>query len=230
MKDEIHLMDLVRLSVQSIWRNKIIIAIISVIFLIIGILYASTQPVMNCYYASATIYSAIYGSYQESVTVSNAIDEYSGVLSSAKVCQRAEALIGDSNITATDIQRMISSKVNSTSTIMTVSTYSDNPETSVKVANAVAEAFVIEIQGITGSDAIQILDESQTAYLSSNGYSDLVKRVFTITIAGFVLGCVFFVGREILTDKIKTVDQCMGAMGDELLGVMPLIEEKEKKK
>lgn len=230
MKDEIHLMDLVRLSVQSIWRNKIIIAIISVIFLIIGILYASTQPVTNWYYASATIYSAIYGSYQESVTVSNAIDEYSGVLSSAKVCQRAEALIGDSNITATDIQRMISSKVNSTSTIMTVSTYSDNPETSVKVANAVAEAFVIEIQGITGSDAIQILDESQTAYLSSNGYSDLVKRVFTITIAGFVLGCVFFVGREILTDKIKTVDQCMGAMGDELLGVMPLIEEKEKKK
>ena len=164
------------------------------------------------------------------MTVSNAIDEYSGVLSSAKVCQRAEALIGDSNITAADIQRMISSKVNSTSTIMTASTYPDNPETSVKVANAVAEAFVIEIQGITGSDAIQILDESQTAYLSSNGYSDLVKRVFTITIAGFVLGCVFFVGREILTDKIKTVDQCMGAMGDELLGVMPLIEEKEKKK
>lgn len=225
MKDEIRLLDLIKLGLQSIWRNRLMVGVISGLFMIIGILWASMQPVTNGYYASATIYSAIYGSYQESVTVSNAIDEYSGVLNSMKVCQRAEALIGDSSIKAEDIQQMISSRLNNTSTIMTVGAYSNNPAVSMKVANAVAEAFVIEIQGITGSDAIQILDEAQKVVVAENGYARFVKKVIAMTLIGFVIGCLCFVCLEVFSTRLKTIEQCSGSMGDELLGVIPMIKE-----
>lgn len=228
MKDEIRLQDLIRLSVISIWRNKLVIGAVTVLFLLIGVFYASTQSVNNEYYSKSTITSAIYGSYQDSVTVSNAMENYAGVLYSRKVCERAEALIGDNSISASDIQEMIGSSLNSSSTIMTVYAYSSNPKTSVQVSNAVAQAFVIEIQGITSSDAIQILDESETAYISEDGYMALIKRILLMTLAGLVLSCMYFACVEIFSSKIKTVEQCSGPDGDELLGVIPVYGTNKK--
>lgn len=229
MKDEISLQDLLRLSISSIWRNKLVIGAATILFLLVGILYASVQSVTNIYYAKATITSAIYGSYQDSVTVSNAMENYSGVLTSRKVCERAEALIGDSKISADYIMSMIESSINGSSTIMSVYAYSSDPKTCVLVANAVAEAFVIEIQGITGSDAIQILDASQTAHISADGYMSLIKKIMMMAAAGFVLSCLYFICLEIFSTKVKTIEQCSGPEGDELLGVIPMYDINDKK-
>lgn len=225
MQEEMKLQDYARLSIMNIWKNKILIAAITLLTLLIGILFASWQTVTNTYCAKSTVYTVYSGSAQESTAMTTAFVGYSDVVKSKKVCERAEAIIGDAAITASGIQRMINVSFNSTSTVMTIMAYSNSPSTALRVANAVAEAFVIEIQAMTDSDKIQVLDSADSVSLTSNGMKGLLKTVAMYGAAGFFLSILVIVAGVIFSNKVRSVDQCLDEGESEILGIIPYIDK-----
>ncbi len=218
------LQDYVRISFVNIWKNKFLIVAVTLMFLLIGILVSSWQTITNTYYARATVYTIFGATTQETAIVSDALTGYSDIVTSRKVCERAEAIIGDASINANLIKSMISSSYNKSATVMTISAYSNNPSMAVKVANAVAEAFVIEVQSITGSDRIQMLDEAKDVRMSSNGLEGMIKTVLLAGIAGFAISIIIIIAGVIFSNKIKCVEQCFDENEDEILGIIPFVE------
>ena len=224
MQEEMRLQDYIRISFAQIWKNRILIAAVTLMFFLIGILYASWQNITNTYYAKATVYTVYGTTMQETTVASEALSGYSDIIKSKKVCQRAEAIIGDADITASYIKSAISTSYNKSSTVMTISAYSENPAAALKIANAVAEAFVTEIQSITGNDRIQMLDEADDVRLSSNGLMGMINTILVFGIAGFAISIVVVAAGVIFSNKIKSVEQCLDE-DEEILGIIPFIEE-----
>lgn len=226
MNEEIGLEDF-RLSLIELWKKKFLIIAAALLCFLIGLLVTFNMNVPSTYVARATVYSAFYGSYEESVDAAVAMVNYSEVLTSNKVCERAASIIGDANITATDIKSMISGGTSTSSIVMGINAISDNPQVAMVVANAVAESFVIEIRTVTGSEAIQVLDEAKTAMIANNGSNTVWKIRILAFIVGGGLSTVFIFFKELFSDKIKSMKQVEN-YEENVLGIIPTISNNEK--
>ncbi|MEE1101391.1 MAG: hypothetical protein U0K86_07900 [Agathobacter sp.] len=220
MNDEIRFEDF-KLAFISLWKRKFLIILISLVAFLIGILVTITADSKNTYSAMSSVYGAIYGSYEESTDATSAMLSYADVLTTKKVCERAESILGNSNITANDIQEMISSEYSSDSIILKIWATSDDPETSVNVANAVGEAFVIEMKNIIGSDAIQMLDYADKYFVANDGVKSLWTKRLLFGLVGFAGSCIVFFVLELFTDKLKSVEQCVFDENDVILAILP---------
>lgn len=224
MKDEIQLEDF-RLSILALWKKKLLVIAATILTLLIGLLITMGEKVVNTYVAEATIYSAAYGSYQESETGMVAMISYADIVSSKKVCESAAALIGnDINIDSSTIQGMIGVS-QSSDAIIKVYAISTDSEIVVKVANAVAEAFVRQVTSITGFDSIQVLDNAQKSYINSNGASDLLTKRLLFAAIGLFASSGWIICSELLSNKIHTIVQCVDKDEDEILGIIPYQSE-----
>lgn len=210
-----------RIFLNCIWKDKVLIFAVTLLFLFSGIFYASFNPKNNVYSARASVYVSSYGAGD-----AGALGSYSEILASGKVCKRAESLIGAAGISAEKIRGMIGASLNEASTVMEITARSENPETAARVADGAAEAFVTEVQSITGSDAIRILDTAGVPELDSRGIDALIVTAASSAIFGFFI-CVAAVFAGVLfSDKIKSVEQCLDA-GEDALGIIPYVETGE---
>lgn len=220
MNEEIRFQDF-KLALISLWRKKVLIIAITILAFLIGILVTLTADSRNIYRAQSSVYGAIYGSYEESSDATRAMLNYADVLTSRKVCERAESIIGDSNITASDIQKMISSQYSADSILLDIYAYSNQPEVAISVANAVAQAFVIEMQNLLGSDAVQMLDSADNYQLHENGLRNLWLKRMIFGLVGLVASCAVFFVLELFSDKLKSVEQCVADEDDVVLAILP---------
>ena len=225
MNEEIGLEDF-RLAIIELWRKKLLIIAVALLFFLIALLATFNMKPKNIYMAHATVYSAFYGSYEESLDAAVAMVNYSDVLTSNKVCERAASIVGDANITAADIKSMVSTYAKSSSIVMDIYTTSDVPSRAVAVANAVAQAFVIEIRSITASDAIQVLDDANKATMASNG-SRMIWMIRLIgLVAGGALATAFVFLRELFSDRIRSMKQ-VETYEENILGVIPTLKNEK---
>ena len=97
-----------------------------------------------------------------------------------------------------------------------------NPNQAIRIANAVANAFVIEMRTITGSEDIQMLDEAYTYYPYVGGTNSVMTNRVVCAIVVIFITCAYIVLKEILTNRLKTVREC--TLGGELnlIGVIPI--------
>lgn len=220
MNDEIRFGDF-KLALFSLWGKKVLIIAITILAFLVGILVTLTADVSNTYGAKSSVYGAIYGSYEESTDATRAMLNYADVLTSKKVCERAESIIGDANITAQDIQKMVSSNYSADSILLEIYAYSERPEVAVSVANAMAQAFVIEMQNLLASDAVQMLDSADTCWLNKNGFLSLWKKRILCGLIGFVMSCAVFFVIELFSDKVKSIEQCIMDEDDKIVAILP---------
>lgn len=224
MQDEMRLQDYLRISWVEIWKNKAMIFAVSLLFFLVGVLFASLNPERNMYSAKASVYTIAGSNTQETTVTSSALRGYSDILKSKKVCDRAESIIGDASINANMIKRMISASYNNSSTVMTIYARAENPEIAEKIANGAAQAFVIEIQSIVESDKIQILDKANGSEISVRGIDSMIKTVVIFGLAGICLCIAIIILGVLLSNKIKTVEQCLDEDEGEILGMIPFAE------
>lgn len=217
-------------ALKTVWRKRVLILVISVLCFLIGVFLTLNHPVNNVYSARTTVYSATYGSYQQSLTGTNAMIDYADIVSSKKVCQRAASILDVVELTSDEIQTMISADFNSNSYVMNIYANSTDPILAQKVANAVAQAFVIEMNGITGGESIQLLDEAEHYFLSYNSSKKLMLKRLLFGLSGLILSATFLVINELLSSRIKTMEQCISLSEGKLLGMIPYIEKGTRKK
>ena len=212
------------LSFKAVWYGKLICIMCGFIFFALGIFATLNADISNYYTAYTTVYSYSYGDVEESSIATSAMNSYADIATSQKVCERAASLIDGYSFSAGQISNMINVSA-STSVVMKISaTYVDG-DAAIAVANAVAEAFVIEMKNVTGTDAVQLLDSANYAYQSTNGFKDLWTQRIMFFFVGFILAAAVIFVKELFSNKVRLVEQMILDENDFVLGIIPEINE-----
>ena len=183
-----------------------------------GIFYFWRESKTQTFTASASLYSAAYGSVSETTQVAKIMQSYASVIASNKITERAASILGDNTITGSYIRSIIGVSFSDNSPIIYISANDTSVNRAIMIANAVAEAFIIEAQNLTGSEGVRILDKATTGY-------ELSKGTKKYTALGF-LGGVLFVAVmialfEIFSDRVYRVEDAELDGKLEIIGVIP---------
>ena len=211
---------------KALLRNYKITLFVTLIAFTIGI--GTTSFVIdsnNEYEATSSVYGIVYGSFTDSSDILNSLKAYGEVVKSHKIAERASLLIGDDTIDKDKIYDMISVEYDSStldySAIIYIhATYYDK-DVAIDVANAVAEAFVLEIANLTGKNDIQILDTADNATISYNANQTKIKTLAISIILGFIIGCAYIVIKEIFSDKMYAPKDATDYGKLDIIGVIP---------
>lgn len=177
------------------------------------------------YSATASIYSMLnYGTDEgTSSSQKTGLDEFSEVVGSSNVAKRAVAMLDIEWITEANIQSMYN--ISTSGNFLYVSTYSNDKNIAVSVANAVAEAFVVEYKNLTGLENVQVFEKADHATYYSGDATNRKLTLIIYTGVGFFLICVLVVLRTIFSAKVQDYGECTLDGTIELLGVIPEQEE-----
>jgi len=182
------------------------------------IMYALKYDTPQYYTATASVYAAGSGSYSETTQGLVTMQLYSSIINSQKIADRAASIMGDGRLTATQIRSMASASYNENSPVIYITARSTDQSLVIPTANALANSLVIEAQNITGTQAVQMLDEAQVISAVGRG----VKKNVAIAFAGGVLfTMVIIVLIEIFTDRVYRVEDATLDGTLELIGIIP---------
>jgi len=162
-----------------------IVPIAALVFLCVGI-FLTDADVPDTYSATTTIYSSSHVSYRDSVEVRNAIRFYADIVQSQRVAERASSIIAR-EIAPEQIIRMISTSNPDNSAIFIIRAVSTDPDTAITVANAVATAFIQEVENVSSVEGVRILDTAYTARLFSSGWQSTLQTRAIAAAAGAFL-------------------------------------------
>ncbi len=224
---------------MALINKKGYIALITALFFIIGV-GLSLDVGDDKYTSTATVYAASEKNYNEAANAVTAMNAYLNVATSYKVCQRAALILGRSDIDANDIKNslMVTSSVktssssttimnfmNSSATVLSFAAVSSDPELSREMADAVAEAYVIEMANILKYDSVQKLDSASTGTMSYNARTQAFIYRIEFMIAGFALACIFIVACEIFGKKVRTIREATIRNQIPIIGIIPDYKE-----
>ncbi|MDO5292476.1 MAG: Wzz/FepE/Etk N-terminal domain-containing protein [bacterium] len=227
MNDEIRIED-VRISLLELWKKKWLIISVTVLAGLVGLLFTMNKSVTNTYVATASVYSTSNSSNENGISGNTAILSYTDIATSKKICESAASLLSTKySIDADTIQSMVS-VTQASDTIVNISAVSKDSETAIEVANAMSDAFVREVTTITGLDSIQILDTASIAYLKSDGKKALLETRLLFAAFGFAASAGIIFIKELFSNRVRTIVQCIDESEEEIIGILPKIEERTR--
>lgn len=209
-------------------------ASMAVLFGIVG-LALTLDKKDDIYEAKSTVYGMSTESYSYAQVGVSAMNDYVDIATSMKVCERAVLLMGSANVTGEDVQKatkvslgekaVTSAYVNIDSAIMTITCESSNPVEAMEMAQAVAEAFVMEMENILGTDAIRMLDKPYTYKLAFDAtqYQWIFRLI--LFVFGGVFAAIIIVFTEIFDTKARTIKECSLREELPIIGVIPMSKE-----
>lgn len=205
------------------FRRRWWVLIFCLICGVIVTLVLTLRPVSNTYSSSATVYISSVTAYGDLIQGRNMLRDYSSIITSNKVSERASTLLGGA-ISPNAIRGMLSVGVESGSTIVTITTTSTQPELCPLVANNVADAFLFELEHITlGIDTIsvKVLDYASGYALATDGSLQRnTLRLVCIAISAIV-GVLIILFSEFWVPRIRTYEDMEATAEIEVLGVIP---------
>lgn len=223
--------DFMRLLKQWAAHLKWVI-LTTLLFLIIGVLVALfAVDDADVYDAKSSVYSIAYGSYSESADGIQVIRTYSKIIKSYQIAERAALLLGDDSLDQYKIYDMI--EVEDTyidtstgvyeddSAIINIHAYSTNQEEAIRVVNAVASAYVLEVNSITKTDCVQVLDQASSCTRTYFAMKQQLMCMAVFAAAGFLVSSMIILLLEIFSTKINTIKQGTLYGELEIIGVIP---------
>lgn len=220
-------------ALRELWKKKLLIVLVTIAGFLMSVIFMSIKGNSTNYYCSATLFSAVYGSYSDTTTGVAAMNRYTDLIKSSRVCNRAAQDLTAYNITSDELQRMTVDEsiklmgANTNSTAygykLTLSVYSESEEEIVAITNAMASAFAAELNDLLGSQTIQVMDEA-TGYAS---YSTLNVVLYLLLFTGgaFALCCGLIFVCAFFSPWVRSVAQCE-QNSDLILGLLPYAKNK----
>lgn len=220
-------------ALRELWKKKLLIILVTIAGFLMAVIFISIKGNSTNYYSSATLFSAVYGSYSDTTAGVAAMNRYTDLIKSSRVCSRAAQNLAGYNITTADLQRMTadgSIRVSGASTNsasygykLTVSVFSESKEQILAIANAMAAAFAAELNDLLGSQTIQVMDEA-TGYASFSTLN-VAKYILLFTGAAFVLSCGLIFVLAFFSPWARSAAQCERDY-DLILGMLPYTKNK----
>jgi len=182
------------------------------------VMYALKYDTPQYYSATASVYSSASGSYTETAQVIYAMQLYSEIIDSYKLAERAASIVNDSKVSASTVRAMTTASYKEDSPVIFITAQSADPTIVVPVANALAQSLVIEVQSMTGSQAIQVLDQAMIISTTGRG---VATKVIIAFIAGAVLTAAVLAFIEIISDRVYRIEDAELDGKLEVIGIIP---------
>lgn len=220
-------------AIREVWKKKLVVLLMTIAGLLVSVIFLCVRGNSINYYSSATLFSAVYGSFSETNEGVAVMNRYSELIKSSRVCNRAAQALAKYNITGQELQQMVKDgyiKVSGANTNsmsygykLTISVYSDSSEKVLPITNAMASAFAEELNDLIGSSAIQVMDEaaSYASYNTTNAilWLLLFPAAAFIGSSGLIFVAAFF------SPWVRSVAQCEQD-SDLILGLLPYDKNK----
>ena len=199
----------------------------AILFLAIGIVFAlATEEKQDMYKASSSVYCITEGGdYSATYDSTKLMMTYAEIGKSQTVLERANQIMGNRYESTQYILDLVDIDYDESavieSALLSVNAVGPDKDEVVEVANAVAEAFVIEMSNITENGDARILDKAKFAEKDVNAQKNILKVVGIFAIGGAVLMCIYLVLREIFSNKLVTVKDGTLYGKINIIGVIP---------
>ncbi|MBQ8798861.1 MAG: hypothetical protein IJZ55_04775 [Lachnospiraceae bacterium] len=218
----------IKTALYRLWKFKLVVVLMTLVGLLASLVYISIVGISVQYRSYATIYSMVYGSYEDSTDGVKVMNTYASLLGSSNVCERAAVSLQDEGITGTMLKNMVSggriylsgasSDSKSYGYRLALVTVSDSPEYVEEISNAMSRAFADEINDLLGTKTVQVVDDA-------NGVSSAKSMSATLCIAlfgavAFILTCMVIFIKEFLSSRVYSVAQCESRK-ELILGMIP---------
>ncbi len=212
---------------RALVKNLKWIIMSGLLFFAVGILFALfTQEKRDIYTTTANIYSITdSGYYSETYDGTILMMSYADMVTSPTVLDRANRMLGNRYTESTYMANLISIERGSDavldSGILKVRATGTDKTEIVEVANAVADAFVIEMSHIMENGEVRVLDHAQFAELKVRAQENIILITAVATVLGIGFACVVIVFMEIFSNRLITVKD--GTLFGKLniIGVIP---------
>ena len=209
----------IRKALDALIAKFYIVPVAALVFLCGGIILSDADA-PDMYSASTTIYSSSDVSYRDSVEVRSAIRFYADIVQSQRVAERASSIIAR-EIPPEQIVRMVSTSNPDNSAVFVIRAISTNPDTAVIVVNAVASAFIQEVESVVSIAGVRVLDTAKTAGLYSSGRQSSTRIRAIAAAAGAALAA-FAIAFPAAIDKRAAFPHEVTLNGElELIGTIP---------
>lgn len=217
---------------RAIIKKWKFILLITVLFAGLGVAVTLNNG-QDLYSSTASLYSMASGSVQESMTGISVMNGYAEICTSYKVCERAALLIGRKDVDATTVQSSInvlsdldssglkSSSSSSIGALIKISATSTEPELAMDMAEAVAKAFIMEIENVVGEDVVKLLDEPNDYGVAYSATRSAWKKRILATAAGVFIAVMVVIFFEIFDSKARTIRECSIRNELPIIGVIP---------
>ena len=220
MKEDLSLEDF-KVMFQSIWKKKYIIVLMVIWGMLFGGILGMLQGNTSEHTATTSVYMSSYSvdEAQLAETMISVLSNYADMATSTKVCERAAAMIGSADITADDIKGMITTELDTTSYVFYIRAVDTDAQKAISVSNKVAEAFLVELENITGTSLIQILDRASEENIESS--NKLVSNIIKFGVIFGILYVAYLAVSVLFSSKLLSVNQWDG----EIVGIIPYDED-----
>ena len=218
----------IKTALYRLWKFKMVVVLMTLVGLLAAVIYVSIVGISINYRSSATIYSMMYGSYEDSTDGVAVMNTYASLLGSSSVCERAAASLQDPEITADVLRGMVSSGrigLSGASTDsksygyrLTLVVINSTQDKIVDITNAMAKAFVGEINDLIGRQTLQVMDNASRVISVKSISIPLIIAIFGVV--AFVLTCGVIFVIEFLSPKVYSVAQCE-TKENQILGLIP---------
>ncbi len=210
-----------RRCLKAILKKWWLVAIVGAGCYLTAFLITTLFPREDEYTAETTVYSI-------TASANSTLSIYSDIITSYKVCVQAADSLNIPNIDAKEIRKMLSVNDYTRSLVLGIRATSSDGKLAIRVANAVSEAFVKEVNNIITNDSLRLLDEATLAEISYNKRVEQLKLRVIAALAGIVILCIWITLREMFTKKIYNLAD-MKLDGDiDVIGIIPVFDKKMK--
>lgn len=218
--------------IKSLWEHiRLILAVTAFSLLAGAILSWFALERENVYEAVSSVYINTDGTAYETAESSQMLVAYIDVIKSLKVAERASILLGNEGMNKYEISEMVNVDYQNNdyatfkSTVIRIRVSSKDSTAAINVANAVAQAFSLEMASITGKNDVQVLDEANGAVKIYNAKKQLVLVTGLITVGGCILICAMIVLYEIFSFRLNTIKDGTLYGQLDIIGVIPEYEK-----
>ncbi len=225
---------------MGLWKGRYFLVLLTFLGLAVGVLvtvFGISKE--NEYTATSSVYCISYGNYSESQSGTDAMRTYSGIIKSRRIAEHAAMLIADPDITSADVYEKITVDslyvqgltyaYENDTPIISMHAVDENEKTAVSIVNAVADAFVQEINGISSTEAIRVLDYAYEGEKTYNATLTCLLVLVLSAVLGLLLGCIIILAMVVFTDRVVSVDDA-GLYGQlNVVGIIPDFEYSRRK-
>lgn len=206
----------IKTAFYRLWKKKLIVAVMMIVGFFLFFVYIGVVGIQTTYLSSASIYSAVYGSYEDSTYGITVMNQYVSMLGSTRVCERAANNLHDSDITAVQLRKWVangdiymsgaSADSKAYAAKLTLVVNIDSSDHIVEITNAMAKAFADEINDLLGVSALQVMDES----MDFVSYQSINTKLYLLLFVGgaFVITAAVIFIKEFFATKVYSISQC----------------------
>ena len=221
--------------VMLFWNRKVSIILITIIFMLIGIIY-SVGFVTPKYTSSTTLLLATSesaNSKTNTITTSDItlnsklVSTYSELVKSKKVLRK---VISNLNIDVEEEELRKNITVSSVkdTELIEITVANKNPKYSAQIANEIAKVFSEEVNEIYNINNIHVVDEAEIAENPSN--INISKNVILFAFVGIVISIAYVLVANMLDTTVKSAEEIEKNYGIPVIAAIPLMESFESEK